>query len=85
MEHGKFSMEHARRGYRLNKMFHSLNVHSNRETFLDDEADYCRGYGLDDDEVEAVISRNKPRLFELGGNMYFVAKLDRTKKREGAA
>ena len=82
MEHGKFSLERATRGYRLNKMFHSLNRAEAREEFLSDEATYCARFELDDAERNAVLSRDKNALFALGGNMYFVAKLDRTKRKE---
>lgn len=80
VEPGKFNLGAAMRGYALNKMCHTLNSAENRATFLADETGYCARYGLSDDEIAAVTARNKPRLFELGGNMYFLAKLDRVKK-----
>lgn len=80
---GKFNLEIAKNGYALNKMCHSLNRAENRAAFAADEASYCDRFGLDPAEQAAVMARDKPRLFELGGNMYFLAKLDRVKK-EGA-
>jgi len=79
---GKFNRDAAQKGYALNKMCYSLNSLQNRETFAADEEGYCRRYGLDDAERAAVIARNKPQLFEFGGNMYFLAKLDRVPKRQ---
>lgn len=79
---GKFDVAFATKGYALNKMCHSLNTADNRAAFLTDEAAYCARFGLNEEETEAVLSRSKPKLFAAGGNMYFVAKLDRTKRLE---
>ncbi|MCP3729866.1 hypothetical protein M9978_05420 [Sphingomonas sp. MG17] len=80
VEAGKFNLGAALKGYELNKMCHTLNRAENRAAFAADEAGYCARFGLNAEETEAVVSRNKPMLFELGGNMYFLAKLDRVKK-----
>jgi protocatechuate 4,5-dioxygenase alpha subunit len=79
-EAGKFDPKFACLGYALNKMCHTLNEASARADFAADEAGYCARYGLDDVTRDAVVSRDKQRLFALGGNMYFLAKLDRVKK-----
>jgi protocatechuate 4,5-dioxygenase alpha subunit len=79
---GKFNLDAALGGYALNKMCHSLNRAENRVAFASDERGYGARYGLGDEEIAAVVARDKPRLFELGGNMYFLAKLDRVKKVE---
>lgn len=84
VEAGKFNLGAAMRGYALNKMCHTLNDATNRAVFAADEAGYCARFGLSAEETEAVTDRDKPRLFALGGNMYFLAKLDRAKKA-GAA
>ncbi|MCX8477831.1 MAG: hypothetical protein MT490_18750 [Sphingomonas sp.] len=80
VEPGKFNLGAALKGYALNKMCHTLNRAENRAAFAADEAGYCARFGLSQEEVEAVVARDKPRLFALGGNMYFLAKLDRVKK-----
>ena len=80
---GKFDVAFAVKGYALNKMCHSLNTADNRAAFLADEAGYCAGFGLGEAEISAVMARDKPALFEAGGNMYFLAKLDRVKKVKG--
>ncbi len=77
---GKFNLAAALKGYELNKMCHTLNDSANRLAFAADEAGYCARYGLSADEIAAVQARDKRRLFALGGNMYFLAKLDRVKK-----
>ncbi|NML08284.1 hypothetical protein [Sphingomonas sp. G-3-2-10] len=81
---GKFRLAFALRGYALNRMCHSLNEAANRAAFTADEAGYCARYGLNDEERDAVLSRSKPRLYAAGGNMYFLAKLDRVPKPAGA-
>lgn len=82
VEPGKFNLDAALKGYELNKMCHSLNRAENRAAFAADESGYCARYGLNEEETAAVEARDKPRLFALGGNMYFLAKLDRVKKME---
>jgi protocatechuate 4,5-dioxygenase alpha chain len=82
VEPGKFNSGVAMKGYALNKMCHSLNRAEARAAFAADEDGYCRQFGLSDAEVAAVQARDKARLFDLGGNMYFLAKLDRVKKVE---
>jgi protocatechuate 4,5-dioxygenase alpha chain len=80
VEPGKFNLGAAMKGYALNKMCHTLNLGDNRSAFAADEAGYCARFGLSDEETAAVVARDKQRLFALGGNMYFLAKLDRVKK-----
>ena len=80
---GKFHPEAAMKGYALNRMCHSLNRAENREAFAADPDGYCARFGLNDEELEAVRSREKSRLFAAGGNMYFLAKLDRVRVPAG--
>jgi protocatechuate 4,5-dioxygenase alpha chain len=77
---GKFDPAFAAKGYALNKLCHSLNHAANRAEFSTDEARYCARFGLSEEERAAVLGRDKPRLYATGGNMYFLAKLDRVKK-----
>ena len=76
-EPGKFDIEAAQKGYSLNKMCYSLNEAENRAAFLANEQAYCTRYGLNAEELAAVRSRSRPKLAAAGGNMYFLAKLDR--------
>ncbi len=80
---GKFDPAIAVRGYALNKLCHSLNRAACRIKFAADEAGYCARFGLSEAERVAVIARDKPALFAAGGNMYFLAKLDRVKQVAG--
>jgi protocatechuate 4,5-dioxygenase alpha chain len=70
-----FGSEQARRGYALNRMCFSFNHARNREAFLRDEEAYCRKYGLDTEQREAVSRRDVLSLLEAGGNIYYLAKL----------
>ncbi|HET9472934.1 MAG TPA: protocatechuate 4,5-dioxygenase subunit alpha [Steroidobacteraceae bacterium] len=65
----------ARRGYPLNKMCFSFNDAANREAFRRDEEAYCRQYGLDEAQRDAVRRRDVLALIEAGGNIYYLAKL----------
>jgi protocatechuate 4,5-dioxygenase, alpha chain len=70
-----FDGRQAMKGYALNKMCYSLNFATNRKAFLGDELAYCRRYGLNDQQVSAVRSRNVLELIAAGGNIYYLAKL----------
>jgi protocatechuate 4,5-dioxygenase alpha chain len=80
-EPGKFDIELIQLGYALNRMCFSLNEAENRARFAADEQAYCDLFQLSPAESDVVMRRDKPALFALGGNMYFLAKLDRVPKR----
>jgi protocatechuate 4,5-dioxygenase alpha subunit len=80
---GKFHPQAALKGYALNRMCFTLNAAENRAEFTADPDGYCARFGLNDEELAAVRSRDKTLLFAAGGNMYFLAKLDRVPKPEG--
>jgi protocatechuate 4,5-dioxygenase alpha chain len=81
---GKFHPQATLKGYALNRMCFTLNAAENRAAFTADPDSYCARFGLNEEELAAVRSRDKTRLFAAGGNMYFLAKLDRVPKPEGA-
>jgi protocatechuate 4,5-dioxygenase alpha chain len=70
-----FDGEQAQRGYALNRMCFSFNDQKNRRAFLQDEAGYCARYGLDRAQRDAVKRRDFLGMIELGGNIYYLAKL----------
>lgn len=76
-------LDAAGRGYALNKLAWSLNRADNRTAFLADEDGYCTRYGLSDEERAAVRNGDKRVLRGVGGNQYFLAKLDRTWRLAG--
>lgn len=70
-----FDGDMAQKGYALNRMCFSFNSAQNRAAFLKDEDGYCRQYGLNAEQREAVRSRNVLAMIAAGGNIYYLAKL----------
>jgi protocatechuate 4,5-dioxygenase alpha chain len=70
-----FDGQAARRGYALNKMCFSFNEAVNRAAFLRDEEAYCRRFGLDEAQRDAVRRRDVLAMIAVGGNIYYLAKL----------
>lgn len=70
-----FGPHEALRGYALNRMCYSFNDAGNRAAFLQDEDAYCRKFGLDEQQREAVRERNVLALLAAGGNIYYLGKL----------
>lgn len=70
-----FDSEKARRGYQLNQFFYSLMRDENRKRFLADERSYLDDWPISDEQKQAVLDRDYNRVIELGGNVYFFAKL----------
>lgn len=69
-----FDGDMAMKGYALNRMCFSFNSAKNREAFKQDEDAYCRGYGLNAAQRQAVKERNMLKLLKAGGNIYYLAK-----------
>ncbi|MDW8468928.1 MAG: protocatechuate 4,5-dioxygenase subunit alpha [Burkholderiales bacterium] len=70
-----FDADQARKGYALNKMCYSFNSAANRAEFLRDEDAYCRKFGLNEAQRDAVRRRDVLALIAAGGNIYYLAKL----------
>ena len=70
-----FDAERARRGYHLNMFCMSLIKAENRVKFKADEAAYLRGFPMSPEQRDAVLRLDWNRMIELGGNIYFLAKL----------
>jgi protocatechuate 4,5-dioxygenase alpha chain len=75
-----FDADRSRRGYHLNMFCMSLMKAENRKAFKDNEAKYLdeRFPGLTPQQREAILKRQYNRMLELGGNIYFTAKLGAT-------
>jgi len=69
-----FDGEQARKGYALNKMCFSFNSSEKRASFLSDPEAYMRKYGLNDDQAQAIRSKQVLQLIAAGGNAYYLAK-----------
>jgi protocatechuate 4,5-dioxygenase alpha chain len=70
-----FDADQARRGYHLNQFCMSLMKAENRDRFKADEAAYLGEWAMTQEQRDAVMARNYARMVELGGNIYFLAKL----------
>jgi len=75
-----FDADRSREGYHLNMFCMSLMKAENRKAFKDDEAGYLdKNFPqLTADQKEAILKRQYNRMLELGGNIYFTAKLGAT-------
>jgi protocatechuate 4,5-dioxygenase alpha chain len=56
----------------------SLMKEDNRKAFKANEAEYLKKFHLTPAQTEAVLKRDYNRMLELGGNIYFTAKLGAT-------
>jgi protocatechuate 4,5-dioxygenase alpha chain len=56
----------------------SLMKDENRKAFKANEAEYLKKFRLTPEQTEAVLKRDYNRMLELGGNIYFTAKLGAT-------
>jgi protocatechuate 4,5-dioxygenase alpha chain len=70
-----FTAQRARQGYHLNQFAMSLMKAENREAFKADERAYLDRWPMTEDQKQAVLARDFNRCLELGGNIYFLAKL----------
>ena len=73
-----FDAERSRQGYHLNMFCMSLMKAENRKAFKENEAKYLDKFPLTPEQREAVLKRQYNRMLELGGNIYFTAKLGAT-------
>jgi len=73
-----FDADQARAGYHLNQFCMSLMTPENRERFLADEDAYLRQWPMTEEQRAGVLARDFNRLIELGGNIYFLAKIGAT-------
>jgi protocatechuate 4,5-dioxygenase, alpha chain len=64
----------AKKGYALNKMCFSFNEQANREAFVADPEAYMALYGLNEEQADAIRSKQVLALLQAGGNAYYLAK-----------
>jgi protocatechuate 4,5-dioxygenase alpha chain len=70
-----FTAKRARQGYHLNQFAMSLMKDENRERFRADESAYIDEWKLTPEQKDALLKRDYNRLLDLGGNVYFLAKV----------
>ena len=73
-----FDAERSRQGYGINMFCMSLMKDENRKAFKANEAEYLKKFSLTPEQTDAVLKRDYNRMLELGGNIYFTAKLGAT-------
>jgi protocatechuate 4,5-dioxygenase alpha chain len=70
-----FTAKRARQGYHLNQFAMSLMKAENRDRWKADERAYLDGWAMTEEQKQAVLDRDYNRLLDLGGNIYFMAKV----------
>ncbi len=70
-----FTAQRARQGYQLNQFAMSLMKPEHRQRWKDGEAAYLDEWQLTAAQKAAVLARDYNALLDLGGNIYFLAKL----------
>ncbi len=73
-----FDADRSRQGYHLNMFCMSLMKDENRKAFKANEAGYLKKFPLTPEQADAILKRDYNRMLELGGNIYFTAKLGAT-------
>jgi protocatechuate 4,5-dioxygenase alpha chain len=73
-----FDAERSRQGYGINMFCMSLMKDENRKAFKANEAEYLKKFKLTPAQADAILKRDYNRMLELGGNIYFTAKLGAT-------
>ena len=70
-----FTAARARKGYHINQFAMSLMTAENRARFKVDERAYMDEWPISDEAKAALLTRDYNVLLDLGGNVYFLAKL----------
>ena len=70
-----FTAARARQGYHLNQFAMSLMKPENRERWKADERAYLDEWPMSESQKDAILARDYNRCLDLGGNIYFLAKV----------
>ena len=70
-----FTAQRAKQGYQLNQFCMSLMKPENRERFKADERAYLDEWPMTEAQKQAVLDRDYNAMLDLGGNIYFLAKI----------
>jgi protocatechuate 4,5-dioxygenase alpha chain len=70
-----FDADQARKGYHLNQFCMSLMKAENRARFKANERAYLDEWPMTEQQKQALLKRDYNRLIQLGGNIYFLAKV----------
>ena len=70
-----YTAARARKGYWMNQFAMSLMKPENRERWKADEAAYLSEWPVSAAQKQAILDRDYNRCLDLGGNIYFLAKV----------
>ena len=70
-----YTTRRARQGYWLNQFAMSLMKAENRKRWLADEEAYIADWPVTPEQKEALLARDYNRMLDLGGNIYYLAKI----------
>jgi protocatechuate 4,5-dioxygenase alpha chain len=70
-----FDTTQSRIGYHLNMFCMALMKDANRVRFKAGERAFLEQFPLTDPQKEAILARDYNRMIELGGNVFFLAKI----------
>ena len=73
-----FDADMSRQGYHLNQFCMSLMKAENRARFKANERAYLDEWPMSEEQKLAVMARDLNRCIELGGNIYFLARIGAT-------
>ncbi|HWD96479.1 MAG TPA: protocatechuate 4,5-dioxygenase subunit alpha [Acidimicrobiales bacterium] len=70
-----FTAQQSRKGFSLNQFCMSLMRPEQRERFREDERACLDEWEMTEDQKQAVLARDYNAMIQLGGNIYFLAKI----------
>jgi protocatechuate 4,5-dioxygenase alpha chain len=70
-----YTAARARRGYWMNQFAMSLMQAENRERWKADEKAYLADWPMTEEQRQSILDRDYNRMLDLGGNIYFLAKV----------
>ena len=73
-----FDAEQSRKGYWLNQFCMSLMKAPNRDRFKADQRAYLDEWSMSEEQKQSVLDMDLNRAMQLGGNIYFLAKIGAT-------
>ena len=70
-----YTAQRARKGYWMNQFAMSLMKADNRERWKADEKAYLADWPMTEEQRQSILDRDYNRMLDLGGNIYFLAKV----------
>lgn len=70
-----YTAKRARQGYWINQFAMSLMKAENRERWKANEKAYLADWPMTEEQRQAILDRDYNRMLDLGGNIYFLAKV----------